>query len=381
MIDAYTIGIRLALTDDVSAGLARMRGSLLTLDRATAASAGRMRALTEFAGRGRTPSAVGARLLGAGPGPGAAPRLPADRRTVPPAGAAAGDPNGRTRDRGPTALDQHLSWPRFGAVWPMPSKSEPPVLRIPTNQGHRWSASERPPVRPPAVVTARMERLSGISHGNRRSGDPVASIPGDRDRADAKPRRPVALRMLTTTPAPGIASGSAGRCAPLERAVTPNRQNPIDTRPIGAAIRRVAEQVGRLAAYSAAPHTARSPSAMAEPTRPIGFTRRIMTHPPGRLGTTSAPSGGAVAPIHRSAGRAAAAPGITPLPHRAPSAPVGSAMPQGPALPAEVELVLDGVRFGRIVADLIGRELDRPRSGYSGPDPRVSPIWPGAAAG
>ena len=381
MIDAYTIGIRLALTDDVSAGLARMRGSLLTLDRATAASAGRMRALTGFTDRSRTPSAIGARLLGAGPGPGAAPRLPADRRTLPPTGAAAGDPNGQTRDRGPTALGQRLSWPRIGTGWPISSKSEPPVLRIPTNQGHRWSASERPPLRPPAVVAARMERLTRISHGDRRSDDPMASIARDRDRADAKPRRPVSFRMLTTTPAAGIASGSAGRFAPLERALTPSRHIPIDTRPIGDAIRRLAEQVGRLAGSSGAPHTATSPSAQAEPTRPIGLARRIMTHPSGRSGMTSATSRRAIAPIHRSAGPAAAAPGIIPLPHRTPSAPVGSAMPQGQVLPAEVELVLDGVRFGRIIADLIARELDRPRSGYSGPDPRVSPIWPGAAAG
>ena len=377
MIDAYTIGIRLALTDDVSAGLARMRGSLLTLDRATAASAGRMRALTGLADRSRTPSAIGARLLGAGLGPGAAPRLPTDRRTVPPAGAAAG----RTRDRGPTALDQRLSWLRIGVGSPIPSKSEPPVLRIPTNQGHRWSASKRRPLRPPAVVAARMERLTRVSHVDRRSDDPVASVPGDRDRAGAKPRRPVALRMLTTTPAPGIASGSAGRFAPLERTVTPSRHIPIDMRPIGTAIRRLAEQVGRLAGYSGAPHAATSPSAQAEPTRPIGFTRRIMTHPSGRSGMTSAPSGRAVAPIHRSAGRAAAAPGIISSSHRTPSAPIGSAMPHGQVLPAEVELVLDGARFGRIVTDLIARELDRPRSGYSGPDPRVSPIWPGAAAG
>lgn len=71
MIDAYTIGIRLALTDDVSAGVARMQGGLTGLRRAARATEARIASMSDLARRGMDAAEAGARRLGRG---GMAPR-------------------------------------------------------------------------------------------------------------------------------------------------------------------------------------------------------------------------------------------------------------------------------------------------------------------
>ncbi len=382
MIDAYTIGIRLALTDDVSAGLTRMRASLLTLDRATEASAARMRALTRLGDQRPTPSAVGALLVGPGPGSGAAPRLSAGRSTRNTPGATAGDPTGRPRDPKPIALLQHLSWSRLGAASPRPTKSDPARLRIPNYPSGQWPMLGPLLIRPPGTAaTARMERITRTVPGGHHSGHPAAVTRGARDEADVKPRRPGAGVTPEAAPARAAAFGGAARFAPKEHATIQSSHTVIDLRPLATATRRLTEQIGRLARLSGARRVAGSRSAMAEPTRPISIAHRVAILPSSRLDVHPASPSHTVAPIHRRAGRTDAGLGAIQQPRRAASAPVASTMPQGQALPAEAELILDGTRFGRIVADLIARELDHPRSGYSGPDPRVSPIWPGVAAG
>jgi hypothetical protein len=45
------------------------------------------------------------------------------------------------------------------------------------------------------------------------------------------------------------------------------------------------------------------------------------------------------------------------------------------------EILLDGARFGRLIADRLERHLDRPHAGFTGMDPRITPTWPGASVG
>jgi len=61
---------------------------------------------------------------------------------------------------------------------------------------------------------------------------------------------------------------------------------------------------------------------------------------------------------------------------------VGPEPDQAPARQAAGgEIILDGVRFGRLVAERLTGHLDRPRAGFTGVDPRATPTWPGASIG
>jgi hypothetical protein len=67
--------------------------------------------------------------------------------------------------------------------------------------------------------------------------------------------------------------------------------------------------------------------------------------------------------------------------HQAPGSP-GSDPDSAPASRANGgEIVLDGVRFGRLMAERLARHLDRPRAGFTGMDPRATPTWPGVSIG
>ena len=70
-----------------------------------------------------------------------------------------------------------------------------------------------------------------------------------------------------------------------------------------------------------------------------------------------------------------------------PNAPAALAMPAAPVAtatstePAQGDVFLDGARIGRWMSDRLARDVDRPQSGVTGFDPRLSPAWPGSLHG
>lgn len=90
---------------------------------------------------------------------------------------------------------------------------------------------------------------------------------------------------------------------------------------------------------------------------------------------------------HRQVAPAAPAPRLArpdrpdPFPPQTDSpAPSGSARDHTPGA-LHGELILDGVRLGRWMSDRLARAADRPQSGTTGFDPRVSPSYAGAPNG
>ena len=374
MIDAYTIGIRLALTDDVSAGVARMHGSLAGLNRATRATELRISSLSELTRRGIEAAEAGARRLGrGGMASGMAPRRsrdlaePGSPPASPPVRAARGARLLGTSTRSPGRRDRLAP---AGAWGPRGERRG-----IPTGGDHESRQSGTVERRTPAIPNASNREWAV------RSGFDAPVQPG-RPMPKGIPERLQPSPGLKLRVAPHL---ELDRSLKRARLAAPAGRNPERTRPprsVDTGIRAAAAVRANLATPMPAGRRARR-TAM---TSVVSV--RVRPAPAVAVGVRSRPNitdPGSVSPVRATWPSRSMAPNAT-LPRQRPTTIPAPTVPPAtdpvpPAVPMEAELILDGVRFGRLVADLVARELNHPHAGYSRPDPRISPIWPGPAIG
>lgn len=378
MIDAYEIGITLALQNGVSEGLAAVRRDLGALDQAIAATAQGLARLQVVAGGAvgasegelrRIAAAAVARPAAARPGPAAAAVEPA----LAPGAAAA---------------------------------------RVVEREG---VAPVRAPVAPAAVATA--ERAGGraavVVAGAAPVAAPIAAAvpaaPSVSAAVAAQPAvaaavaAPVVVPPAVRATVPGVAAPAMGSAAPVPvaPAAAPRMVAPVVVAPVPAL------RMGRAAQGEGERPLAPAPPVPAAPdfaafARAMSPVRVEATTVPGGAGREPAGGGAAglpersVAPtaptMRDGTQRRAAAPMLalpppvaTVAPGAAAAGPVreaGEGARQGAAAgPTHGDVFLDGTRVGRWMSERMTREADRPPSGPTGFDGRRSPAWPGATVG
>lgn len=420
MIDAYTIGIRLALNDELSVGLRQVRRDLAALDRASTGSAARLQGLRR----------IGAQAAAVATGYTA--RAPSAARRVDARPAGSIHPQVARRPAPTMALGGAADRKR-----PDASLFRAPAMDLRTRvMAHRPGANEvrmRPPwIAPPREPHSRRTEVPYrqypvLDRGQSRASR-VAQI-GRADRVDDTRRPGLAAKAPSSAlgrlvlPAPRIASGppTRPRAAPASSRLEPRREPGRVGHPAApdwtALTRRLLQAHGgiRLAA------TRQVAVGALVPASPVDAGRRRLT--PWRDGRGADLAAG---PIIRHRIAAGARGSMTPKlrtardlaiaavsPNRAAStrqqrispeltrrsvAPRQASMitpaRRGPTfhqemndqfpqsdLPSHAELILDGVQFGRLVADRLARHLDRPHAGTTFPDPRATPTWPGPSVG
>lgn len=434
MIDAYAVGIRLTLNDEVSAGLKTVRRELVALDRAMGVSGAGLRVLGHLgADVGRQGRAdVGARELSRAQA--VRPTAPAALRpTATTIAKPATDDSTRTRlfspagaDSAPTAM-MSLARRLFGRQ-PAGAPPAPPTTRVSLTATAASTVARR-------VITNR----DILPAGAKPRHPPLADQPPTTRRASVASASPNAASGFGQTgnlPPPTLGLPRAGLVAAsrqpgLERAASGQRHKAPRTGapPAWASVTLTAEDLSTLAGHLLARKAplasglaSRPPTpglaALPPPTPPSAATSRPAAirpdhapsiphaqdrrpHPqtcatpqPPEARPAAAPlwpglQPGRTAPVPTGAlSRQPRAPNVT-----RPSAPASLRLHHPPPLslrqhdgaaatrPDSGEIVLDGARFGRLVADRLARLLDRPHSGFTGADPKATPTWPGVSIG
>ena len=356
MIEAYEIGIRLALQDGVSEGIVAIRRDLGSLDQAIAQTTLRLGQLQRIGAQAlaasqelpeRTASGLSARR----PAPMTMPTplleaeplaSPVDAQTVtpmplplprPPAGPPAVLTAIRTPAREPDPVSP--------TVLVRPNPAVPEIITRPAAvvvEGVRAAVSPRPPEQPVAAPSlgAVLPVLAPVAAVTARLAGPKLQV-GD----------PMAREGGRTQ---DIASPSpAGRAPPApERAAVAPQQVPAEpgrrekVRPLVHRRDEARETHARHSAVASDPPVARMASALATPAAVLSPTS-------------------SVAP--------AASSSYAP--------PAASSRARETSMRGDV--FFDGTRVGRWMSEQMARDAGRPNTGPTGFDPRRSPAWPGAA--
>ena len=398
MIDAYEIGIRLALENGVSEGLAVIRRDLTALDAAIAHSAAGLEALQQLASV----------LL--------RPALPPMRPPAPPpAPLPVAEP-----------AQPDASAPAVGTR----AKQSPPV---------RVEATfERPPAAPAALLPptppVRPSELSSVRPSEAPARPAIASVPGAEPVQPTRPRQTPKAAGAGMAPVPLPANPPAtGTSAPISKPIVsaplPARPTPRLVEPTSSLPIRPAASVSPARPSVPVPNAGRevlpgpvSPPTLALPAAPLAPARPARTEtrdasagqvsldksvgatsprpsaPIVRLKTDSMPSQlaqAATKPADSPATRVLRSAAHTPVEaraprrHAAPPSPLRSAehgksfrgQPDQPSTGHGGDVYLEGAAIGRWINDHLARSVIRPVSGSTGFDPRLSPVWPGASIG
>lgn len=350
MIDAYTIGITLALDDNVSAGIAAIREQLLAVDRMiaqTTASLGELQAL------GRRVGSVGAAPLV----PERPPATKQIRETTPEQPSQDTRPITAKQEMGSAASSATLQ-PRAPASPAAPQMPPAPpadaALVLAQPQKPEPQASPLVPIAPIRTPAEPDKKQSQVL------APPLA---------DFAPPAPTNDRAMMPAPTIIVQQPSREtREADLSSAsVLPAPSSPIaaSPRPLAPA-RRDSDVTPRAAAAAAAQQPADTVTAAPSVTRPTSFAPSTLPAPM-REQDAEPPSGArerSVALDNRPAERV-------------------RAEEQSETPPAQIsgEITLDGARLGRWVADMLAEIASRPPGGTTGFDPRITPNWPGLMGG
>ncbi len=426
MIDAYTIGVRLALSDEISAGLKTVRRELVALDRAVTVSGAGLRALGQIGGEIGSQARAGAEASGAGRARPARPTAPAANRGggVPAAQSAAAEPVRRPRTGPESAgfpLEMAMSLARrivgVGRGGPPvlpPASPRSVTVTAASTVGYRAAttpAAQRPTTNPrPASVDDHPAPARRSIVAPEQSRPASRSGPGPNLLVCTAPHRAPDPRSIRE-------AAGAPRTAAPGSAQPARRGAPVASENFAALARRLLTgrmlSVPAVAAQMPAMRVASQPppgSHLTAGTRRLGngpVQRPILPHARDR---SRDERGAAPQPAADTRPKAPSAHGRQPAwlgrpllaaastQPRAPSltrptAPGPMRRHQAPALPRSDpdsapasranagDIVLDGVRFGRLMAERLARHLDRPRAGFTGTDPRATPTWPGASIG
>lgn len=328
MIEAYTVGITLALENGVSEGLAVIRRDLGTVNRAVEGSA------------------VGLRHL---------KRL-ADHSPLGPRAAALGTESGksqaRSRKSGGAPNQSDVARSEL-----MPSGF---TRQLRTADGHgrdllHVAAASRPSADAARSAGARATSIRTEGDTSPRSGRSLASIAGNETK----------LIKATIVQVPEAARLQYGQSQIAA-------VQPVPRSSRGGQSERQADQP--LAAY-VAKQTPSAPSGLVGDSKPRAYDPRQSTsaaiyqsrdvpQPMGSAGERTNPANNDQFGFLKSEMPSAVPP---------PTDTRGTSM-QG-------DVYLDGTRLGRWVADYLSKAVDRPRSGTTGFDPRMTATWPGAPVG
>ncbi len=395
MIDAYTIGITLALNNGVAEGIAAIRQDLAALDRAVDASAAGLMQLRAAAGGSiGAASADLARLMDTARRAAAAMPKPSLGRhpEEPPLGSP---PN----EKKPEAQEfQPRSQQPLAPASPGESRL-PAVPKVvlpgpaPTNAALRQSASPaspraEPPSRSPLAAVQKENASRPITlpipASPRAASDPrSASLP----RLLPEPATPLWREKRTQPPIAPTAAAPAIDYAALARAMSPPRlgdaARPLATRHVEhthAETRTIIRERETAPSPIVAPPALVAPAPAPVPSGPTATAPsayKALAAP--RVSERPPPAAPVVVPGSRP--RASQdGPRSVMLP-KAVSSGLPSAARQRPSTaPAStiVEVVLDGAAIGRWMDQRLARAATRPPSGLTGFDPRLSPIWPTA---
>ena len=371
MIDAYTIGITLALNDGVSTGIASIRRELGMLGLAIAGSAAGLRTLHRLGQQLAVPAPTGMRREMP---EGANPLRNARRRTVEQAAALeqGSKPTGGFQVEG-QVIGLNVVPSRVAAPESTPGGSFAPAL----------TPAAGDPVEVPAA--AAVDRV------------PVAPIAGRVPDSVAQRQETQLLASPATTDFAALGRSLSSAFAPADDLARTARTEPI-----------AAARVSNILMPGV-------PSSLPDPVAPTGVAepaasssdgvRLNLPGPPDVVGPSvpsrhapivsvpivgdrSAPSApaGEIGP----ATRPASAP--VELPARLPSAPAAISSPSrlnagsdqsgaSTRSPENGGLFLDGAQVGRWMFDTLAEHAIRPQMGFTGLDPRLTPVFPGAPSG
>lgn len=371
MIDAYTIGIKLALEDGVSAAIAAIRQDLATLDRAVAGTAAGLIALRRL---GQQVSLV--TRDDAQPAPPSVPSAPPPRAAVAPTPLMAPSADTSLPNPIPNApdlrvfpnIDHHPAAPR--------SSDTPPPPRLPQSQPS--TTGIRAPLAPipnrhPAILPDQSRPRSASEFAPALT--PVSALIDGGPPSVQSPVNPAPAALNTVAQAPTPASSIGSAAGPARsNSAAPRRDSAVAPQSPRPAPRAWSD-------YAASTHD-RSDPALPPRTRPDHEARR-----PSRSG--HAPPAAEPAPrrthIPASADVAPRAAWADPAPRNA-GFDDGGAAPSRSAPPGRDEaqsagfsgdIVMEGTRLGRWMTDGLTRMTERPPSGSTGVDPRSTPGWPG----
>lgn len=355
MIDAYTIGIKLALDDGVSAGIAAVRRDLATLDRAIAFTAVGLVALRRL---GQEISVVGPAVVHRAP----SPRAPAQAL---PKSQSLGQPN------------PFPSNPANGAP-PEPDLARRPAVRNAVAPATPSSDSE-----PLLMRQARLPKVSGLAASPAPERPSISPMLLDRPPSPTLPDRyPTAA---TSTPRPKSVAEFAPRLRDQPEWVATTRPSsrlppaPISFPP-GMVLPSVDSSSSRDLVSLPSPAELTSHSEM--PAAPRARPDAIVP-PPVAISSVSIGPTSAAPRAHTRLVRASEEVSRERFTDN-PSA-TGPPRPQvrhqladhEPAQShASGDITLDGTRLGRWMGDVLARLGERPLFGSTGLDPRVAPDWP-----
>lgn len=392
MIDAYTIGITLALDDGVSAGVAAIARDLAALDRAIDAGTLRLTKLRQVADGAvsvmRPPPPTGVvrnrvAPVSVEPVAAAAPAIRATSRNAPAQPALPAPPVAYSA--GPAAMPSQRN-PGPPPAAPMPK----PV----------------PPAVPPVVVTTHIAPPAPVA--------PIVVVPPAADAGAPPPAVPVVQPAVPPVAAPSPVS--AASVAPIVHVVQPAAPppaapSPVPTVPVAPA--HLPDPMPRpavpIAPRSAAPLEPHAFDLSAFARRMVPLVARPATQPLEVRSSSASPPqlrlvpdhGVPVSPTHlpdartpralpRSAeedsGRAAAPRSPEQRWLHLPAATSAISLPAAPSAgvaqmshgPGGGDVFLDGVHVGHWLSRHLDRAANRPPAGTTGFDPRLSPSWAGA---
>jgi hypothetical protein len=351
MIDAYTIGITLALDDGVSEGLAAIRRDLALLDASMDTSVTRLQTLRNLASKIMVPDDP-ERTLGHG-------------TVSPPVSSRAAD-EASSSEAEPAPIAQA----------PVPML---PVAKIPVSPSMAPVVAATPPASPAVTI------------------GPIDAAPPRSTTIQSVQSSPPSFQSLAPIPLPvpaAMRESPAAPEVPSVPTVAPSiADRSINFNQIGATALAGADLPAVARTTAPADLPTQSPRSAPEPAAPI--------QPAGRLATEPTPAALSFAPsaptsVRKNADqdlpRTSAAPN-SPLRAPAPSAaapPSSTTQTSSSVLasnasdaPATVyaEVHLDGTALGRWVIRHLEKQVIRPHAGATGFDPRMTPSWPGAPLG
>ena len=351
MEDAYVIGIRLALEDGISAGLAAIQGELATLDIAIAATTAHLAqlhavaALPDLRPRATPPELV------AQPSPQPTPAGSQNQvtRSADPAVPAAAQP--------PTSapLPFGRALPLQSAPPPAPVPAAPKPMLTPVRDSVVPLAASTSPAAAPRPLSSPLPLREGPGEGSRRV-DPVQA-------AQAVSAAPV-VPVVASIPAPAtVTSSRAPRAWTLD----------------GLAHHGLTQGHGSAA-------TTRGPSTASHRASHTGAGLTRLRPPDAGPRGDSGCSGAFArcAPIQQTA---FAPPAPSPMPRPAapyappPPPPAAHVAAETAVQPTGGPVYLDGHYVGRWVSDHLAREASRPSATTAAFDPRLTPAYPGALQG
>jgi hypothetical protein len=402
MIDAYTIGITLALEDGVSDGIATIRRDLAGLDAAVAESTARLLTLRKLAADLAIPMAQ------AGPPQGTAVFAPpiyrpapmsltvtAEQQSAEPAAVAMPAPVA------PPQAAEAVRTPEVPPGAQSAARPEPPIEVSPATPPAAGRAVSKPAPTAPMVTRGPAVRdvplverpvPASVSPMMKPMVPPQVPPAAPQTNGGQSPDYAAIARLL----APRMPAAPPAVPPDIDRAVLePHARELPSTQTISAPKAMPSHQRLPLVASRVVPKVA-SPASAPSPRQPtIAPIVPVPVPPPqqptGRLSYAAVPSQSSLtaaasaalwpsAPIAQPQSPRASTPARSDE-ARKPSTPTGAADPAPVDSPPHAELHLDGAVLGRWVTRHLERQVTRPQAGATGFDPRMTPSWAGAPIG